>query len=63
MDERGGGDKIYEMLEGEEGDVGEGLRHRDGKTKLNVDAERKDRTEEDMKKEADWLAEEMKKDN
>ncbi|KAI9754360.1 MAG: hypothetical protein M4579_004758 [Chaenotheca gracillima] len=61
-----GGDKIYEMLEGEEGDVGAHLRVRDqGRArfpKVPKDGERVARTEEEMKTEAEWLAREMEKE-
>jgi len=64
------GDKVYDMMDGEEGDLGAHLRERDEDTKtgfrskLKVDADetRKPRSEEEMKKEAVWLAEEMEKD-
>jgi len=64
MDSRGGGDKLYEMLEGEEGDIGQEYKDKKARaTKFKVDAERIDRSNEDMEKEASWLAEEMDKDN
>ena len=68
MDDRGGGDKIYEMLEGEEGDVGkaqrEDERDREGGRRKTVtpDADRKPRSAEVMREEAEWLAREMEKD-
>jgi bis(5'-adenosyl)-triphosphatase len=72
MDERGGGDRLYELLEGEEGDVGKHQRelgHAEGnegprRNKFpKVDEhQRKARSMEDMEKEARWLAEEMQKD-
>ena len=72
MDERGGGDAIYEELEGVEGDVrrwqreqeeGEG-EERQGKAKFpkHKDEDRKARSMEEMEKEAAWLAEEILKD-
>ncbi|KAF2152062.1 bis-tetraphosphatase [Myriangium duriaei CBS 260.36] len=74
MDSRGGGDRIYEMMEGEEGDVGKGLTGREqsedqGKVgqkegrRFKTDEERKDRSEEEMREEADMLAREMEKDH
>lgn len=70
MEERGGGDKLYEELEGEEGDVGEHLRQAEGREKSGgrgrfpkvKDEERKPRSAEEMRKEAEWLAEEMRRD-
>lgn len=68
MDRHGGNDAIYGMLEGEEGDVGKHMKERDekhenGRSKFPTpDAERKPRTEEEMQKEASWLAEEMQAD-
>lgn len=73
MDSKGGGDKLYELLEGEEGDVGEHQKEAEqeeggqGKKKYNrfpkqTDEDRKPRDKETMRKEAEWLAQEMKKD-
>lgn len=64
MDEQGGGDKIYEQLEGEEGDVGKWQRRgeRQGKFPKVEDEERKPRSMEEMEREARWLAEEILKD-
>ncbi|KAL1631713.1 Dinucleoside triphosphate hydrolase [Neofusicoccum ribis] len=65
MEEKGGGDRLYEMMEGEEGDVGKELRKREeerGHRFAGPDAERKPRSEEEMRKEAEWLAEEMEKE-
>lgn len=62
LEDRGGGDAIYGMLEGEEGDVGKHLRERDGERPSfpKVDeAARKPRSEEEMEKEADALRREM----
>lgn len=64
MDSRGGGDKLYEMLEGDEGNIGKELKERqDKKPTFKPDSERTDRPKEDMEKEAAWLAEEMAKDD
>lgn len=64
MDERGGSDAIYGMLEGEEGDVGNHLLERTGARpkfpKINEEA-RKPRTEAEMVEEAQRLASEMEK--
>lgn len=63
MDSRGGGDKLYEMLEGDEGDVAKEVVEREKKPTFKPDAERTDRSKEEMEKEAAWLAEEMAKDD
>jgi bis(5'-adenosyl)-triphosphatase len=64
MDSRGGGDKVYEMLEGDEGDIAKELKEReDNKPTFKPDAERTDRSKEEMENEAAWLAEEMAKDD
>ncbi|KAF2455112.1 HIT-like domain-containing protein [Lineolata rhizophorae] len=68
--EGGGPDKVYDLLEGEDGDVGRLLRERDEGTggrkgkfpAVDADEEREPRSEEEMRREAEWLAEEMKKD-
>lgn len=66
MDAKGGGDKLYEMMEGEEGDVGGELKRRqDGEKQgrfVGPDVDRKPRSDEEMRKEAEWLAEEMEKE-
>ena len=62
LDNRGGGDAIYGMLEGEEGDVGQHLKERDrGRPQFPVvdEQNRRPRTEEEMIKEAEMLAKEM----
>lgn len=66
LDEKGGGDRLYEMLEGEEGDVGGALRERDrtaGRARgLDVkEEERVPRGEEEMRREAEWLEGEMER--
>lgn len=59
------GDKIYEMLQGEEGNVGGGLwdqrrPNRDaGKFPVIADEDRLPRSKEEMKKEADYFREQM----
>ncbi|KAI4232802.1 MAG: hypothetical protein L6R40_007294 [Gallowayella cf. fulva] len=62
LDERGGSDAIYGMLEGEEGDVGrhlwENSRKRPQFPKVD-DSTRKPRTEAEMAEEAESLAREM----
>lgn len=56
-------DKIYGMLEGEDGDVGTHLAQRERGRFPRVDnEERKARTDEEMQKEAEWLRVEMEKD-
>lgn len=73
FEERGGGDRIYEILEerGGEADVGKGLRVRDrqrereegakgnGKTNFATDKERRPRSDEVMDREAEMLRREM----
>ena len=62
LDDRGGSDAIYGILEGEEGDVGKHLRKNAGdRPKFpKVDNEaRKPRSEEEMAAEARKLAQEM----
>ncbi len=72
LKDRGGGDQIYDMMDGIEGNIGRAfiemqqLRDRrpdhreftDG-----PDADRKPRTEEEMNEEAAWLRREMEKDH
>ncbi|KAK7509310.1 HIT-like domain-containing protein [Phyllosticta citriasiana] len=76
MEARGGGDRVYEMLEGEEGDVGGALREvervrrvreREGDAEgkrgfAKPDAERLPRSMEEMEEEARFLAQEMEKE-
>jgi bis(5'-adenosyl)-triphosphatase len=62
LDDRGGTDAIYDMMDGEEGNVGKHLKERDGGAKgwTGPDAEvRKPRSEEEMREEADMLRREM----
>jgi len=69
MDDRGGGDKLYELMEGEEGDVGKALREVEAggerayvrMPKVEED-QRKPRSMEEMQKEAEWLRGEMERD-
>ena len=64
LDEKGGSDAIYGMLEGEEGDVGSHLLERSSgrprMPKVNEE-DRKPRTEAEMAEEALLLASEMEK--
>ena len=65
MDGRGGSDAIYELMDGEEGDLGEQYRGRDDRKSRSgfaPDSARKDRTEQEMKEEADMLRHEMEKE-
>lgn len=65
MEQRGGGDAIYEELEGEEGDVGRWQEEREGRRgefPKQKDEDRRPRSMEEMEKEAEWLAEEILKD-
>jgi bis(5'-adenosyl)-triphosphatase len=74
MEERGGGDRLYEELEGEEGDVGRWQREQEGRETQREgkerkgkfpkveDHERKARSMEEMEEEARWLGEEMERE-
>ena len=66
LDDRGGGDAIYDMLERHEGSLNKEMTNRDEKPQGSFpkidEAARKPRTEEEMKKEAEWLASEMVKE-
>ena len=64
LDEQGGNDAIYGMLEGEEGDVGKHLRENSaGRPKFPAvgDKARNPRSETEMAEEAQRLASEMEK--
>lgn len=59
----GGGDKVHEWLEGEEGNVGK--HQQEGERSAGEwpkDEDRKPRSKEEMEKEAGWLREEMERD-
>lgn len=60
----GGTDAIYAMLEGEDGDLAKQLRDKAERGRFPAvdNDERKPRSEEEMLKEAEWLAEEMAAD-
>ncbi|KAK5062772.1 hypothetical protein LTR84_004847 [Exophiala bonariae] len=72
LDDRGGGDQIYEMMDGEEGDLGKAFwemqraRQARGEERRDFaggpDSDRKPRTEQEMSDEAEWLRGEMEKD-
>ncbi|KAJ9669774.1 Dinucleoside triphosphate hydrolase [Coniosporium apollinis] len=83
-DLEGGGDAVYRLMEGEEGDVGGHLEERErergrgreersdgvqtGRRRgqfpaVDADEVRKPRSEEEMRREAEWFAEEMEKEN
>lgn len=65
LDDRGGGDAIYQMLEGAEGDVGKQMKRRDstGPKFPAVDNDRREpRSEQEMLEEAEWLTMEMAKE-
>lgn len=57
----GGGDKVHEWLEGEEGNVGKHQKEVETR-EWPKDEERKPRSKGEMEKEARWLREEMEKD-
>ena len=71
LEDRGGGDAIYAMMDGEEGDLGrwyvERLRAKRGSGSekqdfAGPDADRRPRGEEEMRREAEWLRGEMERD-
>jgi bis(5'-adenosyl)-triphosphatase len=73
MDNRGGSDAIYEIMESPEGNIGQHQResernlvngnHNDGSKLVAVDADdRKPRAIEAMQEEAEWLRREMEKE-
>lgn len=68
LDYQGGNDRIYEMMDGPEGDVGghlasqEDRKPRNYRMKVDADEDRKERTDEELQKEANWLAKEMEAD-
>ncbi|KAF2094060.1 HIT-like protein [Rhizodiscina lignyota] len=70
MDDKGGNDAIYNMMESEDGDIGQHLREherrhgqRGGLPGVDADEDRKPRSDEEMRKEAEWLASEMEKES
>ena len=65
LDDKGGSDVIYDMLEGEEGDIGRQLRERsEGRPRFPkvADEAREPRNKEQMAEEAQRLAQEMEKE-
>ena len=70
MDDRGGGDAIYELMEGEDGDVGAQQKRLERHSKKQKreshwrpdEKARQDRSEEEMKDEAERLKGEMEKE-
>jgi bis(5'-adenosyl)-triphosphatase len=68
LDDKGGSDKIYDIMDGPEGDIGghlneqEQAKTRSSRLKVDADEDRKPRSEEEMNKEAEWLAQEMEAD-
>lgn len=65
LDDRGGGDAVYQMMESEDGDIGRQMRQREASRPKFVAVDhdaREARSEEVMAKEAEWLAEEMAKE-
>jgi bis(5'-adenosyl)-triphosphatase len=65
LDEEGGNDVIYEMMDGTEGNVGghlEAQSRRGARVQVDADEDRKPRSDEEMAQEARWLASEMEKD-
>lgn len=75
LEHKGGTDAIYEMMEGEEAHLGKQMQEKKhavqvelaedeqrGKFPAVDNDSRKPRSDEEMQKEAEWLAEEMAKD-
>jgi bis(5'-adenosyl)-triphosphatase len=68
LDERGGKDAVYDIMNSEEGDIGAHLadakRQQKSNSAMKVDADedRKPRSSAEMEKEAQWLANEMEKE-
>lgn len=73
LDHRGGTDAVYDILDGEEGDVGKAFKEAEAeaeperpRTRTRFPAvdneERKPRSEEEMRAEAEMLAREMEKE-
>lgn len=72
LNDRGGGDQIYEMMDGEQGNIGKAfmemqkaLQARGEKRRDfagGPDSDRKPRSQEEMSKEAEWLRAEMERD-
>lgn len=62
LDHKGGTDAVYEMLDSDDGDLGQHLRDRQKFPAPDVDQARKARSEDDMRREAAWLGFEMEKD-
>lgn len=71
MDSKGGGDAIYSLMDGEDGNIGKAFaemqqqrdRRKDRSFVAAPDADRKPRAQEEMAQEAEWLAGEMTKDD
>jgi bis(5'-adenosyl)-triphosphatase len=74
LEEKGGTDAIYEMMESEDANLGKQLKDRERSTTAELSEDdkkgkfpavdndsRKPRSDEEMQKEAEWLAEEMSK--
>ncbi|OCK82042.1 HIT-like protein [Lepidopterella palustris CBS 459.81] len=70
MDHRGGKDAIYGMMESEEGDLGRQFQEHEGyggqkRAKfpaVDADENRKPRSDEEMMREAEWLAQEIERE-
>lgn len=72
LEDRGGGDQIYDMMDGVEGNIGKAFtemqrlrqqRPKDREFAAGPDTDRKPRTEDEMNEEAAWLTSEMGKDD
>ena len=62
LDDRGGPDAIYQMMDNEEGNIGKHLEERSKFPAPDPDKERKPRSEEEMEREAEWIAERMEEE-
>ena len=71
LKDRGGGDQIYDMMDGDDGNIGKHFfemqrareaRANDRDFTGGPDSQRKPRSEEEMRNEAEWLQSEMKRD-
>lgn len=64
LDHKGGSDAIYDMMDGEDGNIGKHQAAQEQQAlKPDVGDERKPRTTDEMRQEAEWLASEMAKES
>lgn len=62
MDDQGGSDAIYKKMDGPDGDIGKHQAESNKFPAPDVEDGRQPRTEEEMRKEAEWLYTELQKD-